>query len=188
VSLSSAELTAIGIEILIVLIVVRRSYAMTKGVPYSTARLALLPALFLFLWALSELESILLVPWALPYLIALDLGILLGTALTFTPVAQRLAEVRQDGSGGWSYRFGFSFAAFFVGIFVIRLVLAAVLFPSSLEFGAPVGTLPTESQQAVLALVDALFSLSAGLLLSRSLGIYRKVQAAKAESLLSSGA
>ena len=63
---TSAELTAILIQVVIVLVIIRRSYAMTQGVPYSGARLAVLPVLLLILWGVSELESVLLTPWALP--------------------------------------------------------------------------------------------------------------------------
>jgi uncharacterized membrane protein len=46
---TSAEATAILVQLLIVALIVRRSYAMSKGVPHSTARLVILPMLILFL-------------------------------------------------------------------------------------------------------------------------------------------
>ncbi|MGD0588413.1 MAG: hypothetical protein ABSA63_06445 [Thermoplasmata archaeon] len=177
---TSPELTAIFIQVVIVLIIVRRSYYMTRGVPYSGLRLAVLPALILILWVLSELESLLLTPWALPYLIVLDLAILIGTALGFTPVAERMTEVTREASGVGSYRIGFSLAALFVGAFVVRIGVAIVLFPSSLEFGSPPGGFPPTQQQLVLGVIDAIFSLSAGLVLARSIGIRRKWNAARA--------
>jgi len=176
---NSAEFTAIFIQLLIVLIVARRSYFMAQGVPYSGARLAVLPALILVLWTVVELESTLLTPWALPYLIALDVSIVVVTALVFTPVAERMTQVTRDPSGGGSYRIGFALAALFVGAFIVRLAVAVALFPSSLEFGTPPGGYPPVQQQLVLAVIDAIFSLSAGLVLARSIGIRRKWKSAQ---------
>jgi len=177
---NSAELTAILIQVVIVLIIIRRAYAMTKGVPYSPIRLLVLPVLILILWGVSELESVLLTPWALPYLIVLDVAILIGSVVAFTPVAERMTHVERDASGSWSYRIGFSLAALFAGAFVIRLSLAVALFPSSLEFGSSPGGFPPSAQQIVLGGIDALFSMSAGLLVARSVGIQHKWNAARA--------
>ena len=177
---TSAELTAIFIQLVIVLIVIRRSYLMTQGVPYSGARLAALPVLILILWVVSELESILLTPWALPYLIALDLAIVIGTGLAFTSVAEGMTDVTLEPSGSGTFRIGFSLTALFVGAFVVRLTVAVALFPSSLEFGSPPGGFPPFPQQVVLGVIDAIFSFSAGLVLARSIGIRRKWNTARA--------
>jgi hypothetical protein len=181
-SYTSAELTAIFIQVVIALLVIRRSYAMTQGVPYSAPRLLTLPALILILWGVSELESVLLTPWAFPYLIALDLGLLVATAFAFTGIAERMTQVNPGALGGWSYQIGFSLAALFVGAFVVRLSVAVALFPSALEFGSPPGGFPPIQQQVVLGFIDALLSVSVGLLLGRSLGIARKIRAARASS------
>jgi len=178
-SYTSAELTAILIQVVIALLVIRRSYAMTQGVPYSALRLVVLPALILVLWGVSEVESILLTPWALPYLIALDSAVLAVTTFAFAGVAERMTKVNPGPHGSWSYQIGFSLAALFVGAFVIRLSVAVALFPSALEFGSPPGGFPPVQQQVVLGIIDALFSVSVGLLLGRSLGISRKVREAR---------
>ncbi|MCI4352651.1 MAG: hypothetical protein L3K14_04605 [Thermoplasmata archaeon] len=179
---TSPELTAILIQFVIVLVIIRRSYAMTQGVPFSSLRNAAVPALILILWGVSELESFFLTPWARPYLIPLDVAILIGTSLAFTPVAERMTLVSRAPSGDWSYRIGFSFAALFVGAVVIRVTLAAALFPSSFEFGSPSGGFPPMQQQVVLAIIDAVFSVSAGLLVARSIGIQRKWTASRARA------
>jgi len=179
-SYTTGELTAIVIQVAIVLLILRRSYAMAQGVPFSAARLVALPALILVLWGLSELESILLTPWALPYLIAADLAILIGTAAAFTGVAERVTQVVRGPAGSWSYRIGFSLTLLFLCAFVVRLGVAVALFPSSLEFGSPPGGFPPTEQQAVLGFIDGLFSMSAGLLVARSIGISRKVRIARA--------
>jgi hypothetical protein len=186
-SYTTAELTAIFIQVVIALLIVRRSYRMTQGVPYSATRLIALPILILILWGASELESILLTPWALPYLVALDLAILVGTALAFAGVAQRMTQVYRGPSGSWSYRIGFSLAALFLVAFVLRLAVAVALFPSSLEFGSPPGGSPPVAQQVVLAVIDGLFSMSAGLLVGRSIGVHRKLQGAQASAARTEG-
>ena len=84
-------------------------------------------------------------------------------------------DPRDRGTGGGgSYRIGFSVTAVFIVAFIVRLVVAAALFPGALEFGSPTGGYPSMAQQVVLGVVDALFSLSAGLLSGRSVGIRRR--------------
>ncbi|MCI4349100.1 MAG: hypothetical protein L3J93_02630 [Thermoplasmata archaeon] len=172
--MSSTEFVAVFVQVLIVLVILRRSIAMTRGVPYSTVRLVVLPVLILLIWVVDELESFYLSPFALPYLVGLDLAILVGTSLAFVSIAERMTEVARDPSGGWTFRIGFSLAALFVGLFVVRLLLAILLVPSALEFGKPAGGSPSVGQQALLVLIDGLFSMSAGLLIARSSGIRRK--------------
>jgi hypothetical protein len=171
---SSAVATAVLIQLIVILIIARRSYAMTRGVPYSTFRIALLPGVLLALWVVYELESLLLIPWAFPYLNALDLAILVATAFAFAPVAERMTVVNRDGRGGGTIRIGISLAALYLGAFVIRVAVAVALFPNSLVFGSQPGGFPPLAQQIVLAVIDALFSFSAGLALARSVGMRRK--------------
>jgi hypothetical protein len=178
-SYTSAELTAILIQVVVALVVIRRSFAMARGVPYSPLRLAVLPALVLFLWGVSELESTLLTPWASPYLIGLDLAIVVATTISFARIAERATQVSSGESGSWSYQIGFSLAALFIGVFVVRLAIAVVWFPGALEFGKPPGGFPPVEQQIVLGFIDSLLSVGVGLLVGRSLGIRRKVEASR---------
>jgi hypothetical protein len=175
VTYTSGELTAIFIQVIIALVIVRRSYAISRGVPFSAARVAILPVLIVVLWGASELASILLTPWAVPYLLALDVVLLLAAAVGFARVAERRTVVWRNQSGGWDYRLPFAVTLLYVALFLLRIVVAAVFFPSSLVLGAPTGGYLPTSQQLLLAIVDALFSVSAGLLLGRSWGSYRKV-------------
>lgn len=171
---SSSTYVTILITVVIALVVLRRSYLMSKGVPYSPGRLALLPALLVILWGLTEAESTLLTPWSFPYLIAADVAILLVTAYFFAGVAERATQVYEAPPGTWNYRIGFGIGIFFFVAFTARLALAAALFPASLNFGAPAGGFPPTGQQVVLAVVDAIFSVSGGMIVGRSLGVQRK--------------
>lgn len=176
---TSVELTAILVQVIIALLIVRRSYAMTQGVPYSTVRLVVFPGLVLVLWAFDELGSILLTPLALPILIALDSVVLVVTAIGITSVAERMTRVSVEPPGTPSYQISFSLAALFVATFAVRIAVGIALFPTALEFGSPAGGYPPFAQQFALALIDALFSASVGLLVGRSVGIYRKVRSAR---------
>jgi len=176
---NSAEGLAIFIQVIIALVIVRRAYAMSRGVPYSAARLAVAPGLILFLWALSELESVLLTPWALPYLIAVDSVIVVLTSLTFARTSESATVITRSTSEGWSYRIPFATALLYLTIFLARLVLAVILFPTSLELGATPSSFAPVGQQVVLAIIDAAFSVSAGLLLGRSIGVVRKMRASQ---------
>jgi hypothetical protein len=178
-SYTSAEATAIFIQIVIALVIVRRAYAMSQGVSYSVARLALAPALILFLWLVSELGSLLLIPWALPYLIVADTAILVVAAIGFARVAEAATEVTRNASGDWSYRIGFATALLYLVVFLARLAVAIALFPSVLELGAPPSGYPPFGQQVVLADIDAALSVSAGLLIGRSIGVVRKLRSVR---------
>lgn len=169
-----ALVTAIVVEVVIVLLVARRSYAMSQGVRYSSARLVILPAVIGVLWAFTELESLLLTPWALPYLVVVDTLILFASLFWFAKVAEQATEFYEAPAGVWNYRIPFQITVLFLVAFLVRLVLAVALFPSSLEFGPPPGGFPPAGQQAVLAVIDAIFSLSVGLLIGRTFGIRRK--------------
>lgn len=151
---------------------------MTKGIVYSEFRNLVVPVVLLILWAASELQSTLLTPWAVPYLIVLDLVILVGTAYFFTGIAERRTEVKVL-NGSANFRIGFGMVALFLGAFVVRLALAALLFPNSLAFGSPPGGFPPTDQQTILAAIDVIFSFSVGLLVGRAIGIRRKVLEAR---------
>ncbi len=181
-SYSPAIVLAVVIELAIALVIVRRSYLMSQGVSYSVARLVIAPVLLVFLWVLSELESLLLTPWALPYLIALDVVILVLASLQFARVAERVTRVFEAGPGEWRYQIGFSITVVFLVAFLVRLGLAVALFPDSLLFGSPPGGFPASEQQAVVATIDAIFSLSVGLLIGRAFGIHRKWRRVRAEA------
>ena len=178
-ALTSAAITPIALELLIVLLVVRRSYWMAKGVRFTLGRLVVLPALLLVLWAFTALESVLLTPWALPYLIALDTAVVVVTTLLFAGVAERATELYRGPSGEWYYRIGFAIAALFLVVYLVRLALTLLLFPQALDIGVTPPGYPPESQQVVLAVIDALFSMSVGLLIARSIGIYRHWRVAR---------
>src|SRR5690348_12505594 len=132
---ASGLIITVAIQLLFVLIVVRRSYQMSKGVSYSTLRVMAVPVLLLLLWALSEYESTVLAPWAIPYLIALDAGIVAAAAWWFAPIAQRATQFFQGESGDWRFRIDFSVTAVFLVAYLVRLAIADVLFPASLSFG-----------------------------------------------------
>lgn len=173
-----AELTAIVIELLIVAVIARRSYALSQGVAYSPVRLALSPIVVLALWAFTELEAVVLIPWALPYLLGADTGIVLATTLGMVPYAAKHTTVSSDPTGARTVRLGPTLAVLFFVVFLARILVALALFPSSLGVGgAPSAALPG-AQQLLLAVIDGMLSVSVGLLLARSLGIARKVREA----------
>jgi hypothetical protein len=161
---------------------------MSQGVPFSVRRLAVAPGLILILWTLSELESILLTPWAVPYLVTVDVTIVIVATLAFSRITEGMTEVKQGASGEWSFRIGISIAMLYLGVFLVRLTLTVILFPSSLEFGSTPGGFPPLPQQIALGVIDAIYSVSTGLLLGRSMGIARKVRTVRDRLSLPLGA
>ena len=177
-----SETLAIGIQLLVALAIVRRSYSVSQGVPFSAARVLVSPVLIVVLWAVTEVESIALTPWAVPYLISLDASVLGASAYAFTGVAERRTVAWRDPKAGWMYRTEFSLALLFLGAFLLRLIVTAVYFPAALQTGVSVAGFPPGPQQAAIAGVDALFSMSAGLLIGRSRAALRRVRAAQASA------
>lgn len=171
-----SELYAVAIELIVVGLIARRSIALARGVPYSPVRLALAPVVVLALWAITELEALAWLKGDGPYLLAADAAIVLATTWMIAPMAARQTTISESPQGGRTVRLGMALAAGFFVVFLARIVVVLVLLPASLEFGAPPSGGLTSVQQVVLAGIDALLSLSVGLLLARSLGIVRRAR------------
>ncbi len=165
-------------------IILRRAYLLTHGVPVSTARVVVLPAFYALLY-IAELAAIGLVapgsslatPTYLSF--AVDAALLVvGTWVAYEYTLRHLETYRAPGETAWSYRMSALLPVAYVALFFARVAIeTAVLNETPLEFPtakalAGVSILALYS----LFLVDALWGLSTGFLIGRSVAVYREWQ------------
>lgn len=153
---------------LFLFIVVRRTIRLAQGTPYSEARLAFNAILYLFLFGLAIVYDVGLLPsWS--FLVD-GAVIVAGVAVATRHVARVVVFSR--GPSGVQYRLGLALPVLYLVLYVVRVAVDLVLLNEN-PLAGPTG-LPVLTGWQVVALlaVNALFSLSAGLLVGRSIGVY----------------
>ncbi len=170
---------------LFALLVLRRAYRMMHGTPYRTGLLVVLPVFYLLIYAaeLSVLAAVGVTTTLATeaYLsLAVDIALVVaGTFVAYRYVRKNVVLYRPEGSSQRYYRLSPLLPVVYVVLFVVRTVIAAVLLGES-PFEFPT-TASIESLPPVLLLtlaaVDALWGLSTGFLIGRSVGVYRAGQA-----------
>ncbi len=172
VSISSSQAEVLGILLLFVLWASYRTYRMTRGASASPQRLATITGLYLFLFALSAASDALLFPIAF---VGVEVVLLLVGAVLTTFYVRRHVEISPHPQWGWSYRLSFALPAVYLILFCTRMGVDLLLLG-----GIPglttssTSPLPSVSglSLVILAVVDALFAVSAGLITGRSVGVY----------------
>ena len=166
------------LEGLIAALILYRSIRTYRGRVLSVARLVSFPILALLLWVPAEWETAITVPWTFPLWTAVDVGLVVLAAVATLPLAGRLLAVFRDPDGQWMYRYGIELISFYLAIWVLRLVLAVYFDPASLEFSTGPLPLLTATAAVAMQLVQALLSISTGLLVGRSVSTYRRYREA----------
>jgi hypothetical protein len=182
----SALEIGVGVQAVLAVWIGVRSYRSYQGRQYSTSRIVVFPALVLLVYLVTQLETIVAVPWAFPVWTAVDVVVLVAAALGTLPLADRLVQVSQRKDGEWYYQYGVELISLYLALWVVRLGLAAYFDPSSIEFVAPTGAPLSATASAVLVLIQGLFSVSSGLVVGRAIGTYRLQRRAQ-EQLRSPG-
>jgi hypothetical protein len=174
---TSADQTALIFLALIVLIMVRRTYLLSQGTPYSVARLfgygAFSMALFGFLAA-----STIYVAWTVWGSIALALlapysAIVIATAWYVRPHVEKRVTFETRQNGVLYYRLPIVIPVLSLVFFVARLSVEIWILglASITNFTVPTGV--STLDLVVLAVFDLLFGASIGLLIGRGLGVRR---------------
>jgi hypothetical protein len=169
---------AVGIQALFAVWIGVRSYRSYQGRLYSPARVMLFPVLIALLYFATEFETIVTVPWVFPLWTTADAVVVVAAALATLPLADRLVKVSRRADGQWYYQYGVELIAFYLALWVARLGLAAYYDPASIEFAPPTGAVLSATASTVLVLIQALFSISSGLVIGRAIGTYRLHQQA----------
>jgi hypothetical protein len=168
----TALATAIAVEVLLAVWLGVRSYGSYQGRIYSSTRVLVFPVLIILLYAGTEVETVATVPWAFPLWTIVDIVVMVASALATLPFAERLVRVSKRYDGQWYYQYGIELIAFYLGLWIVRLALAAYFDPGSIEFVPPTGALSATASDVVV-LIQALFSVSSGLVVGRAIGTYR---------------
>ena len=176
-SLSSQDLSAIVVALLFVLLITRRMLRAVRGAPLSLPRLFGVAGLYVVLFLLLTLEELLYLPYYLP---VVDVAVLAAVAALVVPFVQRRVVVYRDPAAGWSYRLGAVIPALYVSLFAARLVIDVAVLGIDPFFTSPTTLELSSSTTALLATVDALYAASTGLLVARTVAIYRAYRAAEA--------
>jgi hypothetical protein len=171
---SGSDATSIVIVAVIVLILVRRVIGMVRGAPVRPARMFAITALFVALLAFTLLLSFSQLPiWTY----GVDVVVLLVAAAIASQWVRRQV-VMEWKNGEWTYRLGVLIPVVYLVLFVVRLTLDLVVLGVNPFAGTPPGTTPLSGQALlVVAVVDALFAFSTGLLVGRTVGVYLEYEA-----------
>lgn len=173
----------VGIQAVLAIWIAARSYRSYQGRLYSPGRVMLFPVLILLLFAETEFETVVTVPWAFPLWTAVDVAVVVTAALATLPLAERLVRVSRRPDGEWYYQYGIELIAFYLGLWVVRLGLAAYFDPASIEFAVPTTAL-SSTASIVVVLIQALFSISSGLVIGRAICTYRLHERARGSAPL----
>lgn len=168
--LTSAQATEIAVTLLIVLIVGRRVVGMVQGTVLSVPRLFGFAALFVALWVIVVFGSLPTPPW---YSLLADLVAVVATVVTSTPLVERRVVLEHRPNGDWIYKLPVVVPALYLGLFVVRVVVELFVVGTT-PFGGGATVMLSPTQSAILEVVDALFSISVGLLVARSWAVYRR--------------
>jgi len=194
-SLSQGALIGYLFVALFALFVLRRSYRLTQGVRLSTARLVVLPAFYVLIYA-GELASVSFVGATssiapLTYVsLAVDALLLVaGVVLAYQYTRRHVELYRAPGQTDWSYRLNPFLPIVYVVLFLIRVgIETALLGVSPFEFPTAASIAGLSSLSLLLfAVVDALWGLSTGFLIGRSVGAWHEWQLRLAEPTPAAG-
>lgn len=178
--ISQAALGGYFLVALISIIILRRTYSLTRGTPVRTTRLVILPVIYVALYV-SELAGI----WyagagsSQTNLLYAGFGADVVLLIVGTLVAERLTrphvELYQPApDGDWWYRLRPFLPILYVVLFVVRIGLEAAVIGES-PFSVPTPAqydafTPVELYS--LFAVDALWGLTTGFLIGRSWAVY----------------
>lgn len=159
--------------VVVVFIFIRRIIASVHGTRLTVARLAIYAGVVAAIFALTVATGYGALPW---YSFPADVAVVLASAfLGANHVASRV-EVYEDPPGQWRYRLGPLIPIVYLLLFVTRLLLDfLVLVYNPLSFSAIPGSL-SPATQAVFVVVDLLFAVSTGLVVGRTIGVYRRFE------------
>jgi hypothetical protein len=175
---SSSDLApAVLVLVLFVLILARRTYAQITGARFSAGRLfgftgfyvllfvaLAFPTLYAAVDAWGIDGALLLVPYVV---------VPLAAAWVATPYVRRIVRFEQRDGGAWYYRLPWIVPVLYLVLFIVRFGAEILIFGLAVvsSFFAP-SSVPA-GLIFLLVGIDLLFGASTGLLIGRSVGVYR---------------
>ncbi|MCI4321898.1 MAG: hypothetical protein L3K18_06050 [Thermoplasmata archaeon] len=167
-NLSSADTTTIVIVGIFVLLIGRRIVLMIRGAPVRPAQMVAFAVLFAVLFVVALLGSFSVLPlWTY----AVDAAVLVASTVGTAEYVRRhvVLDLRD---GVWYYRLHIAIPVVYLVLFAARLALDSAVLGID-PFAPPPANAPMLSTNAIalVAVVDALFALSTGLLVGRTVGV-----------------
>ncbi len=163
--------------VLIVALLARRTYRLVTGVRYASDRLAVFAGFYVFLFAALAFTTLYAAvgAWGTVggLLVAPYVAVPAAAAVLAEPYVRRIVRFEPRGDGHLYYRLPWLIPVLYLVLFVLRFGLELAIFGFALvtsfflPTSIPVGLL------LVLVGVDLLFGFSTGLLIGRTVGVYR---------------
>lgn len=173
---SSNDLETYGLlAVVFALVIGRRVVRMVQGAPLSVGRLIGFAVVYVGLCALSIGADALFEPW---WVGPIDAAIAVAVALSLPNWIEPSVSVYRGPGGGWHFKMGIWVPVIYLGLFLGRIVIEVGVLGIDPFAYAPFSF--SGGQLALLAVVDALFAVSTGLLVARSIAVYRSYQRASA--------
>jgi hypothetical protein len=169
VSLSTGQIYLLAFLVLLVFIVGRRTVLMVRGTTVSAARLAGFAVFYVVFFVIALAGSLSTVPL---YWYGVDAAAVVLAALVAIPYVERVVRIERRPDGLWYYRLGLALPLVYLALFAVRLAVDAFVLDVN-PFGPPTAVSLSPFATDVLIAVDVLFGVSTGLLVGRSIGVYR---------------
>jgi hypothetical protein len=165
------------VVLVIVFILVRRTYLMLQGTRYSAGRLFGFAGFYVLLFVALAVTTLYaaVATWGsdayllfAPYVVVPALA-----AVLALPYVRRIVRFERRDDGNWYYRLPWHVPVLYLALFIVRIVAEFAVFGvAGLLFTFPLPAPPSVGALAILVVVDLLFGLSLGLLLGRGIGVY----------------
>lgn len=180
--LSASSVTAeIVLLLLIVFVLVRRTYGMVQGTRYSAPRLFVFAGFYVVLFvalAVATLYAAISTWGSNAYLlIPAYTALPIAAAWAVAPYVQKIVRFERRDDQEWYYRLAWHIPALYLSLFIARFVAEIVVFGPSAAFAFPPPAPPSGAALWILIGVDLLFAVSLGLLVGRGIGVYQAHQA-----------
>jgi hypothetical protein len=177
-ALTSSDEGTIVLLVFVGLIVVRRVFMMVQGTAVRPGRIVGVAVLFTALFVLVLASSYFQVPW---WSFVLDGAVLVVAAIATTAYV-REHVVFEWRNGQWYYKLHPIIIGAYLLLFVVRLAIDLVVLNINPVAPPTTGPMLTGTTLLLVAAVDALFGLSTGLLIGRSVGVYLEYEKKQKET------
>jgi hypothetical protein len=173
--ISSADTTGVFILAILVLILVRRTYLLSQGTPYSGARVFGYGAFSTFLFVIFGASTIYVAVstwgWAALALLAPYAAVVVGAAWIARPRVQARVTFERRENGLLYYRLPVIIPVLTLVLFVIRATVEILLFGLNALVTFTFPTSVSAGTLVILIAVDLVFGSSIGLLYGRGFGV-----------------
>lgn len=170
-SLSASDSQALLVVAIFALVIIRRAYGGYVGTLVRPAYLAGFTALYVAIFAFGILSSAALLPF---YATIADAAVVVVVAYVGVPYIERVVVLEHRADGQWYWKLSPWIPVGYALLFATRILVDLfVLGIDPFVYPTPVVAL-SPITVGLLTLVDGLFAVSVGLLIARSLGIYRR--------------